>query len=282
MTPVELLADHQQRPRHLGKLVDADVIGEVGSIIVGDALRFYLGLDEGGRIREARFQVFGAQSMLGSTSVLCEMLPGRDPAAAVQLDAADVCAELGGLERERLPAMLWGLEAMRVAIGKAMDQRPPVDRSIDRLVCRCYGIDEASIREAIEEDGFTELEAVSSATSAGTGCGSCRPDIQAVIDRVSGRGGQAGAGSGTGASALGRIGAMKRMQQLLHVEIQPELSAQGHSLELWDWPDPDTVVLRADPALADDDRAAAALQERLQDLFRVQVQGDLQVRIEST
>ena len=39
MTPVELLEDHARRPRNVGKLLNATAVGDVGSIVVGDALR---------------------------------------------------------------------------------------------------------------------------------------------------------------------------------------------------------------------------------------------------
>jgi len=47
MNPVDLLDDHTRRPRNLGKLIGASAVGDVGSIIAGDALRFYVVVDAG-------------------------------------------------------------------------------------------------------------------------------------------------------------------------------------------------------------------------------------------
>ena len=52
MTPVELLEDHARRPRNVGKLLNATAVGDVGSIVVGDALRFYIQVAGGKLLRQ--------------------------------------------------------------------------------------------------------------------------------------------------------------------------------------------------------------------------------------
>ena len=63
MSIAEYLAQHQREPQHLGKLVKADSVGDVGSIVVGDALRFYFSV-ENDTIQAAQFQVFGASGQI--------------------------------------------------------------------------------------------------------------------------------------------------------------------------------------------------------------------------
>jgi NifU-like protein len=50
------------------------------------------------------------------------------------------------------------------------------------LICTCFGVSEETIIGAIAENGFTEVEQVSKAYRAGSGCGSCRFLIQELID----------------------------------------------------------------------------------------------------
>jgi assimilatory nitrate reductase catalytic subunit len=47
------------------------------------------------------------------------------------------------------------------------------------LVCACHGVTQAAILGC----GGCDLTAVGAATSAGTGCGSCRPEIAALLAR---------------------------------------------------------------------------------------------------
>jgi nitrite reductase (NADH) large subunit len=50
----------------------------------------------------------------------------------------------------------------------------------ERLVCNCHKVSEARLREAIA-GGAVTLEALSQATKAGTGCGSCRTELTQIL-----------------------------------------------------------------------------------------------------
>ncbi|MBA3686697.1 MAG: iron-sulfur cluster assembly scaffold protein, partial [Planctomycetes bacterium] len=162
MTPAELLDDHQRRPRNLGKLPAASAIGDVGSIVAGDALRLYLSID-GDRITQARFQVFNCQPQVAATSLVTELITGRDLASARTLGVRDVCAQLGGLDSTLLPPQLWGLEALRSALDAWETRDPAFDREADALLCRCYGVAEETVRQAIAIAALTTVEAVGAA-----------------------------------------------------------------------------------------------------------------------
>jgi nitrite reductase (NADH) large subunit len=59
---------------------------------------------------------------------------------------------------------------------------PPVERLEDSAqICDCNAVSKARIVQAVLE-GARSLTAVCDRTRAGTGCGSCRPEVQAVID----------------------------------------------------------------------------------------------------
>lgn len=51
---------------------------------------------------------------------------------------------------------------------------------LGRLVCSCGNVGEGNIREKIQE-GHAELEALCRASGAGMGCGSCRPEVQHLL-----------------------------------------------------------------------------------------------------
>ncbi|WP_270933528.1 (2Fe-2S)-binding protein, partial [Falsiroseomonas oryzae] len=48
------------------------------------------------------------------------------------------------------------------------------------LVCACHGVTEAAIRASCARD----VAEAGKATLAGTGCGSCRPEIAALLSRA--------------------------------------------------------------------------------------------------
>ena len=59
--------------------------------------------------------------------------------------------------------------------GRPMNGPPP-----SPTVCVCHGVSQNVVRAAIER-GACDVAAVGEATRAGTGCGSCRPEIAALL-----------------------------------------------------------------------------------------------------
>jgi assimilatory nitrate reductase catalytic subunit len=50
------------------------------------------------------------------------------------------------------------------------------------VVCACFSVGINSIRQAIEQRQLHTVDEIGAALRAGTNCGSCRPEIQALID----------------------------------------------------------------------------------------------------
>ena len=57
------------------------------------------------------------------------------------------------------------------------------DPVIGKLVCSCAGVGEGNINKKIEE-GFTDLPSLCQASGAGLGCGSCRPEVKALLEKA--------------------------------------------------------------------------------------------------
>jgi assimilatory nitrate reductase catalytic subunit len=53
-----------------------------------------------------------------------------------------------------------------------------------RTICVCHGVGSKDIESAILAHALSDAEAVGRATKAGTGCGSCRPEIQGLLVRT--------------------------------------------------------------------------------------------------
>jgi len=80
--------------------------------------------------------------------------------------------------RDRL-APFMAIERLSVAQRNALLQGGDAsDRGGE--MCACFGVSCHAIEEAIA-DGATSLDAIGEATRAGTNCGSCRPEIRALL-----------------------------------------------------------------------------------------------------
>ncbi len=266
MTPDELLDDHARRPRSLGKLLNASAVGDVGSIVAGDALRFYLKLEGAKgeeRIAAARFQVFNCQGQIGPASVVAEMVVGRSLAEAETLGVAEVCAQLGGLSHLELPPRLWGLDGLRAAAATWRGADLPADIELELpLLCRCMGIPEETVRQAIAVRTLEHVDAIVEATGAGSVCGSCRADMPALLAR--GAASASSAAPGT-APREGRIALLRRIESHAQ-DVLARLRAEGSDLELWDL-DGLRLRVRAHGRISEDrtarDAALAALEAAL-------------------
>jgi len=56
----------------------------------------------------------------------------------------------------------------------------------DIVICSCNEIYKSQIVEAIKNNGLTTVEQVGDITTAGTVCGQCLDDIQAILDEING------------------------------------------------------------------------------------------------
>jgi len=276
MTPVELLDDHQRRPRNLGKLMGSSAIGDVGSIIAGDALRFYI-LVDGGKITQAKFQVFNCQHQLAASSAVSEMIIGLSLAEAYAVNHVSVQAHLGGLDVTYLPPQLWAVQALRSAIDAYEGREADFDREIEALLCRCHGVPWEQVRQAVTIGSCTTIEAVGEATKAGTGCGSCQADIAKVIagtDKPKALAKPATAGK----PVVGRIAMLMKIQQVVDANILSELRAAGGDLELWDVSG-NLITVKVKGRLATDEPFRAEQLARLEALLKERVDPALGVTI---
>ena len=65
----EKVMDHFQHPRNVGKIDDADGIGEVGNAKCGDIMRMYIKVDENEIITDVKFNTFGCGSAIATSSM---------------------------------------------------------------------------------------------------------------------------------------------------------------------------------------------------------------------
>lgn len=54
----------------------------------------------------------------------------------------------------------------------------------DILICTCNEVYKSEIVKAITEKGLKTVEEIGEETGAGTVCGQCQDDIQAIIDEL--------------------------------------------------------------------------------------------------
>ena len=111
----EKVMDHFMNPRNVGKLDDADGIGEVGNAKCGDIMKIYIKVDNG-VISDVKFQTFGCGSAIASSSMATELIKGKPVHQALELTNKAVVEALDGLPAHKIHCSVLAEEAIKCAI----------------------------------------------------------------------------------------------------------------------------------------------------------------------
>lgn len=107
--------DHFRNPRNLGKMDDADGIGEVGNAKCGDIMKMYIKVKDG-IIEDVKFNTFGCGSAIASSSMATEMIKGKSIDDALELSNKAVVEALDGLPTHKIHCSVLAEEAVKAAV----------------------------------------------------------------------------------------------------------------------------------------------------------------------
>ena len=117
----EKVMDHFTHPRNLGKMDDADGVGEVGNAKCGDIMKIYIKV-ENDVITDVKFNTFGCGSAIASSSMATEMIKGKPISEALELSNKAVVEALDGLPAHKLHCSVLAEEAVRAAVKDYYDR----------------------------------------------------------------------------------------------------------------------------------------------------------------
>ena len=109
--------DHFQNPRNVGKMDDADGIGEVGNAKCGDIMRMYIKVDHDTQtITDVKFNTFGCGSAIATSSMATELIKGKPISEALTLSNKAVVEALDGLPAQKIHCSVLAEEAVRLSL----------------------------------------------------------------------------------------------------------------------------------------------------------------------
>ena len=115
--------EHFRNPHNLGKLDDADGIGEVGNAKCGDIMRMYIKVDDEGIITDVAFNTFGCGSAIATSSMATDMIKGRPVEEALELSNKAVVEALDGLPAHKIHCSVLAEQAVRAAVKEYYDKK---------------------------------------------------------------------------------------------------------------------------------------------------------------
>ncbi len=228
----EKTRDHFLHPRNAGVIDDANVIGEAGSLACGDALKLMLKVDEKGIIQDAKFQTFGCASAIASSSALTEIIKGMSMDEAAKVTNRQIADYLDGLPKEKMHCSVMGEEALEDAIRHWKGLPSKAKEEEGRLVCKCFGVTDLQIIKVARENNLTTVEEVTNFIKAGGACGSCKDDIQSILDKLHAV--ERPLQEIKPARRMTNVQRMQKVMTIINEDIAPRLALDGGSIELVD------------------------------------------------
>ena len=107
--------DHLENPRNVGKIEDADGVGQVGNAVCGDIMKIYLKIDED-KITDVKFCTFGCGAAIATSSMATELIKGKSISEAMKLTNQAVVEALDGLPPVKVHCSVLAEEAVKSAL----------------------------------------------------------------------------------------------------------------------------------------------------------------------
>ena len=111
----EKVMDHFRNPRNVGVLEDANGVGTVGNAKCGDIMKMYLKI-ETDIVEDVKFETFGCDSAIASSSMATELIKGKPVEEARKLTNQAVAEALDGLPDYKMHCSVLAQEAIEAAL----------------------------------------------------------------------------------------------------------------------------------------------------------------------
>ncbi len=172
-------------PKNVGSIENADAKGRWASFICGVSVSFFLQInDETKEIGDAKFKTSGCGFVIATADFICGKINGEKLTKLHGLeDLSDKFEkEFGEFPFERRHCAAICFDALQNALAEYRTAQIEEWTGEKALICSCFGVSEERIENEIALHNLETVEEVGDICNAGTGCGSCQPLIQEILD----------------------------------------------------------------------------------------------------
>ena len=172
-------------PRNAGVSIKVNARGKGVSFLCGVSVEISLEIDEETKeILDAKFKTNGCGFAIATADFLAEKIISRKLTNLHGLEGLEILhkEEFGKFPIGREQCADICFEALYEALAEYRTKRVKEWNGEKGLICSCFGLDEEMIEKLIAENNLETVEEIGRICNAGTGCGSCQPLIQEIID----------------------------------------------------------------------------------------------------
>ncbi len=113
--------EHFANPHNVGKIDDADGIGEVGNAKCGDIMKMYIKVKDD-VITDVKFNTYGCASAIATSSIATDMIKGKPISEALKLTNKAVVEALDGLPAVKIHCSVLAEKAIKAAVKDYYDK----------------------------------------------------------------------------------------------------------------------------------------------------------------
>lgn len=113
--------EHFANPHNVGKIDDADGIGEVGNAKCGDIMKMYIKVKDD-VITDVKFNTYGCASAIATSSIATDMIKRKPISEALKLTNKAVVEALDGLPAVKIHCSVLAEEAIKAAVKDYYDK----------------------------------------------------------------------------------------------------------------------------------------------------------------
>ncbi|HBG05279.1 MAG: iron-sulfur cluster assembly scaffold protein [Geobacteraceae bacterium GWC2_58_44] len=121
--------DHVHNPRNVGCLDDANVVVQAGDPSCGDALVFFIKIEDE-VIHDIKFLIKGCGAAIATSSIATELVMGKTLDEVLVLDDQKIATALEGLPEEKMHCSNMAATALHAAVQQYRDtvagKEPPI------------------------------------------------------------------------------------------------------------------------------------------------------------
>ena len=127
-----------KNPKNVGEMPDADAKATEGSLACGDMITIFLKISKDTHeIRDIKFLSYGCAANIATTSLMTEMVKGKNLEEAKRLTFKEIANALGGLPPVKMHRAVLSIDGLRSAIRAYGEERglvkvPKIDESFVR------------------------------------------------------------------------------------------------------------------------------------------------------
>jgi nitrogen fixation NifU-like protein len=107
--------EHFRNPRNVGEMENPDGVGRVGDPVCGDVMELYIKVKDG-IIVDAKFKTFGCAAAIATSSMVTDLVKGKNVEEALKISNKAVVEALNGLPPAKVHCSVLAEDALKSAI----------------------------------------------------------------------------------------------------------------------------------------------------------------------